>query len=302
MQARRLITVLVSGFLVGSDAEKQEAARLSLLPGGGLPGGGVPGGGLLLPSMGGPVQLVVLLTATRSASTSISNNIAEASCSINFNEFFEHSSYPQGTAADELDSIVADYPCQYVSGGCDGDIWARRSTNMTQVLEEARSGFCTRAHAADKAPSAACDAQCVAVVKIHGDTSLMRVPSGKATSPQRESLIHLINQSTTRVVVTERHDIAARECSYNYSRATWDWHDGQNPSGPDDDPAKAAWEAAHCEPVASKAFAAEQREWYGWVAATLDRLQLAYLTMPYEVYVGDATTASTELRSFAGLA
>ena len=129
----------------------------------------------------------------------------------------------------------------------------------------------------------------------------MRVATGETTSPQRESLVQLINQSTTRVVVTERFDVAARECSANYSQATKHWHSSNDPEAADDDSAKEAWEAANCTSVASEAFQTEHDEWYAWVRKTLDALEITYLTVPYESYVADPTTTGNEIQAFAGL-
>ena len=111
---------------------------------------------------------------------------------------------------------------------------------------------------------------------------------------KQDSMMQMLAHPGTRVVVVERHDLAAQECSLRYSQATGIWHGG-------DHAVQDEWKRRHCSAHASPAFTRHEHEFFTWIRSTLRRLSKTYLDLSFEEFVNDSHRAEARLHSFAGL-
>jgi hypothetical protein len=129
---------------------------------------------------------------------------------------------------------------------------------------------------------------CTVTVKVHGEKW--------ASNKSRVSLSKLLKYKGSRVVVSERHDVAAQECSNRYALMS-----GNHLAHGGDHAAQERWAKENCPSHASPAFQRKHDEWYEWVRQKLHKLGKPYLEMPFEEYVGDVQATEAMLHAFAGL-
>lgn len=273
----------------------------------------------------GPAELVIVLGTRRSASTSMSFHLAQDDCAVSFDELLKWSAAGTGVQAPVAgkdntfaSQVKAQYGhmfpdpavpvCTYVDGGCNGKLFKDRTEHIEEVFPQVRAGFCSRDRPADEVPLPSCNGACTVVIKVH-DYMIMSTPAGPPSSPlpkdeaieaQKASITKLFGLPGVRVVVNERLDMQAEQCSYNYSTHTNSWHFGDLFGGTHED-GKAEWQKQNCEPEASAKFVEEHNEWFAWVRETLATAGTPTLEMTSEELVSDTETASAKLTAFAGL-
>ena len=112
--------------------------------------------------------------------------------------------------------------CEYLDGGCSGSLFDNRWEHIPEVMHQVRSGFCHRVKQTyfDRLPLPAkdlqtpepfCDGACTVIIRIHQEM---------VWNHGLESLAELLGKSGVKAIVSEREDVAAQECSYEYSKAT----------------------------------------------------------------------------------
>lgn len=236
-----------------------------------------------------PVEFVMVFGAQRAASTSIADALGSHMCATSFNEFTGHPRFAQALPDSEHDCMEA-AQCDFVRGGCNGPRWLHRTTNILDVFKESRNAWCTRNHSHPRSPWPSCQESCVVSSKFHAHLWHPDVIS----AAMKESLKQMMAYPGTRVVLVERIDLAAQECSLNYSLATDIWHGG-------DHAVQDRWKQEHCSGKATQQFKKRMRGFYSWVRKTLEGFNKTYFDLPYEKYVANPKGSEAQLHSFAGL-
>jgi hypothetical protein len=171
-------------------------------------------------------------------------------------------------------------------------LWQHRTAHFSEFLNQVHKGFCNRdrANETDTPVEGVCKGSCVLVLKIHDYIA------------DRDTLVRLLRDRSTAVVVSERKELRDEECSLDYSRATGIWHTGSIFSA-DSSSAKAAWMKEHCDTSQppSPSFVQRHESWFSWCHNTLARLHKPYLNMTFDNFVANPTLARNKVLKFAGL-
>ena len=239
------------------------------------------------------VEFVVVASSPRSASTSVAEEIADHKCSISFNEVLSGRPgdlfHPQGMPGRALGCIYPrGQPCDLLPG-CGPMWWQRRNGNrVVTTLKAMRARYCARV-----APQVReqCGGKCVVALKLFRDHIH---PAGDPALGGHH-LESLFSYEGTRVVVVER-DPNDEECSYNYSRASGQWHATNKQI-------ESQWKRGHCHELASPQFTQTSANWYSLVRSTLKNVskKARYLELPFATFVADVPAARKRLRALAGL-
>ena len=245
-----------------------------------------------------PVQFVVVAASPRSASTSVTEEIADHRCSISFNEMFSNKTgnlwHPQGMRNQSLGCLYPEgAPCEGIQGGCFSGWFRGRFYHALETLTALSNSWCQRKHDGRSSPAPSCNGKCVVAIKLFGP-DLFRSPMGEREfNAYKDSLARLMTYNGTRVVVVER-DAADDECSYNYSKRTNIWHGGNKKL-------ETGWKNHNCHKQPSPRFAYGHKKWYDWVRGTLQKGHMPSLELPFETFVADVPEARRRLRAFADL-
>ena len=242
-------------------------------------------------SHGAAAEIVVILTMARSASTSVADSLGSHSCSTSFNEMLEKGE--RGLRAEAMPDSEED--CFFASIGHNvtcPDHGCNEPRPLARA-KAARERWCSRAHAHPTSPWPSCGGVCAVAVKIHGEHWMSK-------GHRRDALSELLSYNGSTVVVSERLDVAAQECSWRYARHLLPRH-APNLFHGGDHAAQEKWANEHCSSPATPAYQRAHDEWYAWARRRLRELGKPYLEMTFEEYVGDVEATEAKLHAHAGL-
>ena len=192
-------------------------------------------------------QVLLILATRRSASTEMAADFASYPCMFSLNEYYSAGRLPQGNY-----TLLAPFFAKPRAVGVKHSV--HQIYNDTDLLCKSHFKGCE---------------SCVANVKIHN------------AHLSNERLSELMHAQYTQIIINERKNLTAQECSLNASLGTQLWH----PSSISQEVRLKSWKAMHCSSAASPRFARSHRSWYNLVRSIASKTRKLYLELPFEYFI-----------------